>query len=197
MARELIGHERGGAANAGPPPLPIITPSPHSPRLAVFFRRRIASYSVARVTTSKVARAVAVRQTELLPAPAPIVKWAGGKSRLLAQLLPLLPSGAALMRHVEPFVGGGALFFARRPERALLCDVNPALIATYEAVRDDVHALIEHLSRLADEHQRSSGRAYYGVRERYNRARKLSRAERGALFIYLNKTCFNGLHRVN
>jgi len=149
------------------------------------------------VTTSKVAHAAAAPQTELLPAPAPVVKWAGGKSRLLAQLLPLLPSGVALMRHVEPFFGGGALFFARRPERALLCDVNPALIATYEAVRDHVHELIEHLARLADEHRLSDGRAYYRVRERYNRARKLSTAERGALFIYLNKTCFNGLHRVN
>jgi DNA adenine methylase len=144
-----------------------------------------------------VARAVAIAQPGLLQSPAPIVKWAGGKSRLLAQLLPLLPSGAELMRHVEPFVGGAALFFARRPERALLCDINPALIATYEAVRDHVHDLIEHLSRLADEHRLTAGRAYYHVRERYNRARKLSAAERGALFIYLNKTCFNGLHRVN
>ena len=149
------------------------------------------------MTTPKLARALAAPQTEPLPAPAPIVKWAGGKSRLLAQLLPLLPSGVGLMRHVEPFFGGGALFFARRPERALLCDVNPALIATYEAVRDHVHELIEQLARLAEEHRLSAGRAYYRVRERYNRARKLSPAERGALFIYLNKTCFNGLHRVN
>lgn len=125
------------------------------------------------------------------------MKWAGGKSRLLGQLLPLLPSGVALMRHVEPFVGGGALFFARMPERALLCDINPALIATYEAVRDHVAEVSERLERLALEHARSPKSAFYRLRERYNRARNMSVAERGALFIYLNKTCFNGLHRVN
>ena len=75
-----------------------------------------------------------------MPAPAPIVKWAGGKSRLMAQLAPLLPPGVELRRHVEPFAGGAAMFFALRPERALLCDVNPALIATYQAVRDEAWA---------------------------------------------------------
>ena len=127
-------------------------------------------------------------------APAPIVKWAGGKSRLLAQLLPLLPSGIELRRHVEPFAGGAAVFFALRPERALLCDINPALIGTYEVVRDQVDALVEQLERLARRHDE---RAYYEVRERYNRARKQGGVERAAMFIYLNKTCFNGLHRVN
>jgi DNA adenine methylase len=122
------------------------------------------------------------------------VKWAGGKSKLLAQLLPLLPPGVELRRHVEPFAGGAAVFFALRPARALLCDVNPALVATYEAVRDDVDAVIAQLERLSRDHDE---RTYYHVRERYNRARKLGAAERAATFIYLNKTCFNGLHRVN
>ena len=139
----------------------------------------------------------AVRFETALPSPAPIVKWAGGKSRLLPQLSPLLPSGVDLMRHVEPFVGGGALFFAQMPRRALLCDINPALIATYEAVRDQPDEVIERLQRLEQEHLRSPKGAYYRVRERYNRARTMSGTERGALFIYLNKTCFNGLHRVN
>jgi DNA adenine methylase len=149
------------------------------------------------VTTSELAISAAVRLETSLPSPTPIVKWAGGKSRLLAQLTPLLPSGVALMRHVEPFVGGGALFFARMPERALLCDINPALIATYEAVRDQPDEVIERLERLEKEHLLSPKRAFYRVRERYNRVRAMSTAERGALFIYLNKTCFNGLHRVN
>ena len=126
--------------------------------------------------------------------PAPIVKWAGGKSKLMSQLVPLLPPGVELRRHVEPFAGGAAVFFALRPERALLCDVNPSLIATYEAVRDDVDSVIEQLERLSRDHDE---RAYYRVRERYNRARKLASSERAAIFIYLNKTCFNGLHRVN
>ena len=73
---------------------------------------------------------------------APFVKWAGGKGRLLSQLRPLLPKGVKHMRHVEPFVGGGALFFSRRPRRALLTDINPVLVDTYEAIRDDVATVI-------------------------------------------------------
>jgi DNA adenine methylase len=122
------------------------------------------------------------------------VKWAGGKSKLLPQLRPLLPPGIELMRHVEPFVGGGAMFFAMRPRRALLCDINPALLGTYKAVRDELAAVVTHLECLARNHD---AKAYYHVRERYNRARTLPEAERAAIFIYLNKTCFNGLHRVN
>ncbi len=125
------------------------------------------------------------------------MKWAGGKSRLLGQLLPLLPAGAELMRHVEPFVGGAAMFFARAPERALLCDVNPTLVATYETVRDRVDDVIAELERLSSEHDSRDDKTYYRVRELYNRSRSLSAVERSSAFIYLNKTCFNGLHRVN
>jgi DNA adenine methylase len=98
------------------------------------------------------------------------------------------------MRHVEPFVGGGAMFFARRPERALLCDTNAQLCATYAAVRDDVDGVIDQLRKLSRGHDTDR---YYALRHRYNHATKLSGNERAALFIYLNKTCFNGLHRVN
>jgi DNA adenine methylase len=98
------------------------------------------------------------------------------------------------MRHVEPFVGGGALFFSRRPRRALLTDINPSLVATYSAIRDDVGAVIGGLRRLASRHSKES---YYQVRERYNQGRRVSTSKRAAMFIYLNKTCFNGLHRVN
>jgi DNA adenine methylase len=122
------------------------------------------------------------------------VKWAGGKSRLLSQLLPLLPSEAAYMRHLEPFAGGATMFFARRPGRAVLGDKNPHLCATYAAVRDAVEDVIALLRELAQSH--SVGR-YYELRERYNQRAELADAERAALFIYLNKTCFNGLHRVN
>ena len=138
----------------------------------------------------------ALRQPDLplAPAAAPFVKWAGGKGRLIAQLRPMLPPGVEHMRHVEPFVGGGALYFARRPRRALLTDINPALITTYGAVRDDVDGVIHALRLLARNHSKES---YYEVRERYNRAKRLSLAKRAAMFIYLNKTCFNGLYRVN
>lgn len=86
------------------------------------------------------------------------------------------------------------MFFARRPRRAMLCDVNHALMETYTAVRDDVEAVIAHLMPLAQAH---CAEGYYQQRERYNTETTLDRAERAALFIYLNKTCFNGLHRVN
>jgi DNA adenine methylase len=145
--------------------------------------------------TPRLARVVAnPALPDRAPPLSPILKWAGGKTRLLAQLRPLLPPGVELMRHVEPFVGGGALFFALRPARALLCDINPTLLGTYKAVRDDVDEVVAHLLRLSREHDAAT---YYRVRERYNRARTLAAAERAAIFIYLNKTCFNGLHRVN
>ena len=108
--------------------------------------------------------------------------------------MPLLPPGAELMRHVEPFFGGGALFFARRPVRALLSDVNPSLVTTYEAVRDDVDELIGQLTHLSETH---SATRYYQVRHHYNHGQRITPTERAAMFIYLNKTCFNGLHRVN
>ena len=134
-------------------------------------------------------------QTAPLRAPSPFIKWVGGKGRLLTQLLPLLPRGVERMRHVEPFAGGAAMFFSRRPERAMLCDVNEALVETYRMVRDEVDAVIGALEPLAAAHGKE---AYYRVRERYNATRHGEHGPgRAAMFIYLNKTCFNGLHRVN
>jgi DNA adenine methylase len=125
----------------------------------------------------------------------PFLKWVGGKGKLLAQLLPLLPPGVDRMRHVEPFTGGGAMFFARSPQRALLCDLNASLVDTYLAVKTDVESVIGELETLSLAHAAGS---YYRVRERYNAERReLTRVERAAMFVYLNKTCFNGLHRVN
>lgn len=138
--------------------------------------------------------AVAARFTQQPREAAPFVKWAGGKGRLLSQLRPLLPPTVARLRHVEPFVGGGALFFSRRPERALLTDINPSLIATYSAIRDDVDRVLSNLQGLARRHSKER---YYEVRSRYNESRRLAPPTRAAMFIYLNKTCFNGLHRVN
>ena len=139
-------------------------------------------------------RALAPRIEPQPAETAPFVKWAGGKGRLLSQLRPLLPVGVEHMRHVEPFVGGGAMFFSRRPRRALLTDINPALVLAYAAIRDDVGSVIENLRWLASRHSKES---YYRVRERYNSGQRVSASTRAAMFIYLNKTCFNGLHRVN
>jgi DNA adenine methylase len=117
----------------------------------------------------------------------PFVKWAGGKRLLLPQLLPILTLGEG-ERYVEPFLGGGAVFFALAPDRALLSDALPALIESFVAVRDTVDDVISQLRRL----ERSEA-AYYRIRS----AKPRTRAGRAAQFIYLNKTCFNGLYRVN
>lgn len=126
--------------------------------------------------------------------PRPVLKWVGGKTRLLPQLLTMLPPGAECMRHVEPFFGGGAMFFARRPTSALICDKNRHLCTTYEAIRSDVDAVISRLRSFSADH---SAESYYTQRTRFNLGPELSTVERAALFIYLNKTCFNGLYRVN
>lgn len=124
----------------------------------------------------------------------PILKWVGGKTRILSELEKRLPDDIANLRHVEPFVGGAALFFRRAPRRALLGDVNPQLMATYRCVQLDAETLIEHLTKLEKVHNEAM---YYAVRALYNAASTCSETERSAQFIYLNKTCYNGLHRVN
>ncbi len=121
------------------------------------------------------------------------MKWAGGKGRLIPQLALLLPRDVEQRRHVEPFFGGGALYFSRRPAEALLMDINGGLVRTYATVRDDVHGVVRALGKLARAHTEPH---YYEARERYNRGR-LQDVSHAAHFIYLNKTCFNGLHRVN
>ncbi|MCL2778895.1 MAG: DNA adenine methylase [Polyangiaceae bacterium] len=123
-----------------------------------------------------------------LPTPRPFLKWVGGKTQLLDQLCPLLPE--MFGRYFEPFVGGAALFFALRPPRASLRDVNEELIDCYRAIRDEVDSVIEALG----EH-RYERKYYYIVRELDPRS--LPRARRAARTIFLNKTGFNGLYRVN
>jgi DNA adenine methylase len=122
------------------------------------------------------------------PRSRPFLKWAGGKGQLLEQLRPLLPR--RFRRYFEPFAGGAALFFSLRPRQALLADVNAELIDCYVAARDEVDALIEALGR------------YRYATEDYYRTRAIDRtslplAERAARTIYLNKTGYNGLYRVN
>ena len=132
-----------------------------------------------------------------LPAAAPIVKWAGGKGRLLPQLLPLLPRRVGGMRHVEPFMGGASLFFACRPSRAILGDINATLVAAHAMVRDRPDAVIRALRPLARAHTDGTD-AYYRARDRFNamRDRRIGPTQ-AARFLYLNRTGFNGLYRVN
>lgn len=133
----------------------------------------------------------------------PFLKWAGGKQQLLRQYQPLFP--ARFAGYLEPFVGSGAVFFDLWSRGALgdgvspncgvtLCDVNPELIVTYEVVRDEVDALIEQLR----EHARAHNREYYDrIRSLDRSSWQPSRVEQAARTIYLNKTCYNGLYRVN
>jgi DNA adenine methylase len=118
----------------------------------------------------------------------PFVKWAGGKRQLLPQLVALRPPRFA--RYVEPFLGGGALYFALSPARALLGDLNGELIDAFRAVRDDVEGVMAALDRHHYDREH-----YYAVRRQ--RPEDLPPAERAARFIFLNKTGYNGLYRVN
>ncbi|NDC37378.1 MAG: DNA adenine methylase [Proteobacteria bacterium] len=122
----------------------------------------------------------------------PFLKWAGGKSKLLGELIPRMPKRYA--RYVEPMLGGGALFFAVRPAKSLLFDVNPELINCYRVVQKNVEELIEDLGR-----HRYEQRYFYTLRDadRNFDFLRWSPVARASRTIYLNKTCFNGLYRVN
>ena len=124
--------------------------------------------------------------------PTPFLKWAGGKGQLLAQLDRFVPR--RFHEYFEPFLGGGAVFFHLGPKRAVLSDLNPELINSFLEVRDDLSALISALEEL--EPHRLSESYYYRLRDDLD-LDSLSRAERAARTIFLNKTCFNGLYRVN
>lgn len=121
----------------------------------------------------------------------PIVKWVGGKTRLLDHLVARVPKTYG--RYFEPFAGGAALFFHLEPERALVSDMNEDLIGMYHTLSVDVEAVIDLLSAYQRDHGETQ---YYGTRTLFN-ANVLTPVQRAAAFIYLNKTCFNGLWRVN
>jgi DNA adenine methylase len=131
------------------------------------------------------------------PLVKPYLKWAGGKRQLLPQIKNHLPKGWSNMRYYEPFVGGGALFFDLQPRLATINDNNEQLILTYKVIRDNVDDLIE----LLNEHKAHHGEEYYyKVREQDRDAEtfaKLTNVQKAARIIYLNKTCYNGLYRVN
>jgi DNA adenine methylase len=123
--------------------------------------------------------------------PRPFLKWAGGKSRLIQQYKDYFPQNYDT--YYEPFLGGGAVFFYLQPQKAVLTDINTELINTYCCVKDHVEELIKELKKHQEGHDLNSPNYYYDVRE-YEQG---SNIEKAARLIYLNKTCFNGLYRVN
>ena len=140
---------------------------------------------------------------------APFVKWAGGKKQLLPELISHIPEGfgKTITKYAEPFVGGGAFLFSilktYELEAVYVSDINSSLITTYKTIRDKVDDLVEHLEKLQNQYlnQEKDARKifYYEKRERYNQLVKAQNngLELASLFIFLNRTCFNGLYRVN
>ena len=118
----------------------------------------------------------------------PFIKWAGGKRWLLAHPNFQIPPFEG--RYIEPFLGGGAIFFHLAPRVAILSDANPKLITTYQAVKNDWRSVVDILSAMQERHSSSY---YYAERERTYTAL----AHRAAQFLYLNRTCYNGLYREN
>lgn len=146
----------------------------------------------------------------------PVLKWAGGKTQLLSQLNELLPTklkANAIKTYIEPFVGGGAMFFYLLRycdfTKVYLFDTNKELVILYNTIKKDVEKLINELSRISNEYFKYSEQErdeyYYLTRDEYNNFDKNIDANiysqdfirRAAITIFINRTCFNGLYRVN
>ena len=128
---------------------------------------------------------------------APFVKWAGGKRQLISQIRERMPE--KYNDYYEPFVGGGAVIFDLLPANALINDINKALINTYRTICNELDAFLKEVNRLDNDMWEDGKKYYYSIREHYND--KLMRSEYdvelAALFVFINKHCFNGLYRVN
>lgn len=139
----------------------------------------------------------------------PFLKWAGGKGQLLNNIRPLYPQGLGnqINKYIEPFIGGGAVFFdiisSYKLDKYIINDINKELINTYKAIQQDIHSLLEYLSKITSYYKKLSTEErnlfYYNIRNKYNSIvlNSCINVEKAALFIFLNKTCFNGLYRVN
>lgn len=127
----------------------------------------------------------------------PFVKWAGGKRQLIPQIRERMPEKYS--DYYEPFVGGGAVIFDILPANALINDINKALINTYRTICNEPDAFLREVNRLDNDMWEDGKKYYYSIREHYND--KLMRSEYdvelAALFVFINKHCFNGLYRVN
>jgi DNA adenine methylase len=131
----------------------------------------------------------------------PFIKYVGGKGQLLLEIIPRIPKN--INTYYEPFLGGGAVFFNLKPKNAILSDVNVELIRTYHAVRDNYKQLFALEKAFKDAYgDLITEESFKILRDIYNdkivsKVRYPILLQKAYLFIYLNKTCFNGLHRVN
>ena len=147
-----------------------------------------------------------MKRLDIYPAR-PFIKWVGGKTQLLDDIKKILPRDLSRrdeMTYIEPFVGGGAVLFWILQEypnitRAIINDINAELICTYRVIKHDVENLIFELNRLQNEYLplNEVDRKEYFLVQRERNERDTSEVETAALFIFLNRTCFNGLYRVN
>lgn len=122
----------------------------------------------------------------------PFLKWVGGKRQLLPAIQKYIPKKIDL--YCEPFVGGGAVFFHIQPKRAIINDLNTELINVYDTIQNDLEALVEDLKT----HKNDSD-YFYKIRslDREDNFKSISSVKRASRIVYLNKTCYNGLYRVN
>lgn len=127
----------------------------------------------------------------------PFVKWAGGKRQLLSQIRERMPK--TYNNYYEPFVGGGAVTFELLPDKAIINDINKALINVYRQIRNKPMEFVSAVTMIDSEMWEDGKEYYYSLREQYND--KLMKEEYdiklAALFVFINKHCFNGLYRVN
>ena len=138
----------------------------------------------------------------------PFLKWAGGKTQLIDQIKTKLPDFVYKEKftYIEPFVGSGAMLFwvlanFKNAQKVVINDINTDLIDTYKVIRDNPHALIQILEKYQNQYhavtnEEEKKEYYYAKRDEYNQ-RNSSEFIQSALFIFLNRTCFNGLYRVN
>ena len=128
---------------------------------------------------------------------APFVKWAGGKRQLLPQIKERMPE--QFNKYYEPFVGGGAVTFELLPENAVVNDINKSLVNAYRQICDAPDEFLEAINKLDNEMWEDGKAYYYSLRELYNDKMMKSEydVELAALFVFINKHCFNGLYRVN
>ncbi len=135
----------------------------------------------------------------------PFIKWAGGKTQLIEEIDKMIPQKltSCNFTYIEPFIGGGAVLFYMlnqypHIEKAIINDINKDVINAYKVLKFNVNSLVEYLKEWEKEYHQLKERKeyYYQKRELYN-LRKSDNVTQAALFIFLNKTCFNGLYRVN